>query len=341
MTTVPAEVWDVLICPSCGSDVETLEAGAFCQYCEIQYSFYGDTGQLDMRLQRRKKHTLKYHLPDASAIDQFNYDLYKTANTPQLMLAYDDLPAAWRDGNRMTAPLLSFVPKAEREGALMLDLSCGDGSAEAVFKDTGYVYIGMDFESMNAPVLGDIHALPLRDASIDFVLAVGALERAQHPEVVIREIARVLKPGGTLIGTCAFLEPFKHDSYHHFSILGVWSLLRFGGFKVEHLAPNSRWSGLYALVAMGLLPQAPRWIVRAFTLPLEAAHWLWWQVGYRLNPLRPNLAWHKYLRQHQIAGGFGFACVKPADAPKPVRMPLPRRADRWHVEVSGRMGSEP
>lgn len=45
---------------------------------------------------------------------------------------------------------------------------------------------------------GDGAALPLRDASVDLAVASHALEECASPEVAMRELARVLRPGGVL-----------------------------------------------------------------------------------------------------------------------------------------------
>jgi ubiquinone/menaquinone biosynthesis C-methylase UbiE len=46
---------------------------------------------------------------------------------------------------------------------------------------------------------GQAEALPLPDASIDCVLANGILNLSPDKSAVLREIARVLKPGGRLV----------------------------------------------------------------------------------------------------------------------------------------------
>ncbi len=48
--------------------------------------------------------------------------------------------------------------------------------------------------------VGDMHDLPLGDASFDQVLLMHALSYAERPDSVLAEAARVLRPGGSLIG---------------------------------------------------------------------------------------------------------------------------------------------
>jgi SAM-dependent methyltransferase len=46
----------------------------------------------------------------------------------------------------------------------------------------------------------DAETLPFADASFDLVYSWGVLHHAERPELIVREIARVLRPGGQFIG---------------------------------------------------------------------------------------------------------------------------------------------
>ncbi|MBI2374895.1 MAG: metalloregulator ArsR/SmtB family transcription factor [Deltaproteobacteria bacterium] len=66
-------------------------------------------------------------------------------------------------------------------------------------------------------IRGDMHALPFRDAAYDQVLFVNALAYASQPDRAISEAARVLAPGGRLVGAAlathahaAVVEPYGH-----------------------------------------------------------------------------------------------------------------------------------
>jgi demethylmenaquinone methyltransferase/2-methoxy-6-polyprenyl-1,4-benzoquinol methylase len=48
-------------------------------------------------------------------------------------------------------------------------------------------------------VRGDATRIPLRDASVDATTIGFGIRNVEHPEVACREIARVLRPGGTLV----------------------------------------------------------------------------------------------------------------------------------------------
>jgi ArsR family transcriptional regulator len=65
--------------------------------------------------------------------------------------------------------------------------------------------------------VGDMHALPVKDRSVDLVLLLNALTYSEAPARAIAEAARVLRPGGRLLATTlsrhahsAAVKPFGH-----------------------------------------------------------------------------------------------------------------------------------
>jgi len=81
--------------------------------------------------------------------------------------------------------------------------------------------------ALNTIVEGDIEAMPFADGSFRTVVCTEVLEHLPSPEDALREIHRVLQPGGVLIGsvpsrspiwrlrflssTCPHSEPFHHQ----------------------------------------------------------------------------------------------------------------------------------
>jgi len=53
-------------------------------------------------------------------------------------------------------------------------------------------------------IVGDIHQLPLVDASVDAIICIAVLEHVENPLQAVREMYRVLKPGGY----CFIYVPF-------------------------------------------------------------------------------------------------------------------------------------
>jgi 2-polyprenyl-3-methyl-5-hydroxy-6-metoxy-1,4-benzoquinol methylase len=93
---------------------------------------------------------------------------------------------------------------------------------------------------------GDMHALHFDGGRFEHVFAMHALPYSAHPDVVLKEVARVLKPGGRLI--VATLGEHHHEeamrAYDHVNLglspAALQSLLEAAGLKVESCRVTSR-----------------------------------------------------------------------------------------------------
>jgi SAM-dependent methyltransferase len=130
-------------------------------------------------------------------------------------------------------PLISLIPRIK--GAL-LEIGAGDGSSQEILESYGFTWIGLDIrDDERISVNGDAHNLPFKDCSFDGIFTLATLEHLHDPWKAVSEMNRVLKEGGFLIGSVAFLEPY-HGSYFHFSHLGLASILKDRGFEIVHLS---------------------------------------------------------------------------------------------------------
>lgn len=64
-------------------------------------------------------------------------------------------------------------------------------------------------DDYNPDIVGDIHKLPLEDNSVDAIICFAVLEHVEEPQKAVKEIYRVLKPGGF----CMIYVPFLY--YYH------------------------------------------------------------------------------------------------------------------------------
>lgn len=101
-----------------------------------------------------------------------------------------------------------------RAGARVLDAGCGTGRALTPLREAvgpSGVVVGADLtpamlaaavragrDRAGRLMLADVTALPLRSASLDAVFAAGLIAHLPRPQENLRELARVVRPGGAL-----------------------------------------------------------------------------------------------------------------------------------------------
>ncbi|MFA6447466.1 MAG: class I SAM-dependent methyltransferase [Patescibacteria group bacterium] len=109
----------------------------------------------------------------------------------------------------------------------ILEIGSGDEAiSEAAIKLDLEPYFGVN-------LVGDAHALPLRNDCIGFVWLGGVLEHIAAPTRAIKEIYRVLRTDGYVYIETPFLqtvhaEPFD---YQRFTLIGLEELLKSHGFS--------------------------------------------------------------------------------------------------------------
>ena len=114
------------------------------------------------------------------------------------------------------AATLKLVP----DGAKILDVGAGGRR----------IVPGITTFDMVPPsdIVGDIHAMPIADASYDCVFCTGTLEHVERPWVAVQEIRRVLKPGGLVHIDVPFMQGYHADptDYWRFTLDGLRLLCR-------------------------------------------------------------------------------------------------------------------
>jgi SAM-dependent methyltransferase len=131
-------------------------------------------------------------------------------------------------------PLLDWLSGQDVEGLRVLDVGCGDRPYESLLAGAAEI-VGFDVPgNAHADLHGSIDALPVEDASFDVVLCLQVLEHVPDPAAAVRELRRVVRPGGRVLLSTHGIYPFHpnpddlwrwtHDGLDRlFSQNGDWS----------------------------------------------------------------------------------------------------------------------
>lgn len=292
--TLSTKIWNILACPLCGNSLAPISTGAKCSNCQQEYAI-SSNGQLNLRLLKKKQYQFQFELgTNRLPGEGFEFGVLRKNPYPQVAFNKIKVP------QHLSKEIMSYFPRAKTSDSLMLDLGCGMALGRKVYEElTRYEYVGLDYASPEAPILGDAHSLPFKDNAFEFILSLAVLEHIQFPFIVIREAYRVLKPGGKFIGTVAFLEPFVYNSFYHHTHLGIFNSLQSAGFEINHIAPSSKWSVLRAQ-SMALFPLLPRWISYLLLWPIDLFHRSWWKAYYLITRISDLLLRPMHLPQSDV-----------------------------------------
>jgi len=152
--------------------------------------------------------------------------------------------------------------EAATAGETILDVPCGGGVAlRALRPEQDVRYVGADLDPKMLQragrrararsldqvelVAADMAALPFADSEADLFLSLSGLHMVDDPEAAVGEIARCLKPGGQVIGTCFFIDGSRRARW----------LFELGGRR-GHAVPPQREDLLGWLESAGLAEAA-------------------------------------------------------------------------------------
>lgn len=101
------------------------------------------------------------------------------------------------------------VRALDRRGArgVVVDVGCGSGQLRAALGERATRYVGVDAVRHDGFPAGaqllaadlDREPIPLPDASADAVVALETIEHLENPRRLIRELVRIVRPGGVVL----------------------------------------------------------------------------------------------------------------------------------------------
>lgn len=181
-------------------------------------------------------------------------------------------------------------------GAHVLDVGAGPGRYRQLFAHCDYRthdfgqepatignYTKLDYES-------DITEIPVPDASFDVILCTEVLEHVPEPIKAIREIARILKPGGKLLMTAPLASLLHQEPYHFYGGYTPHWYRRFlpeAGLHVSTIEPNLGFFSLYGQETV----RYREYLKPTRTFRFGPVKWLWmtalWLLMLPLSQLFP------------------------------------------------------
>jgi len=190
-------------------------------------------------------------------------------------------------------------------GQRIVDLGCGNGLYTVALRERGADVIPVDndpaeLEVAGAPVEGALIAdagdLPLESASIDGAFCSNLLEHTPDTGAVIREIERILRPGGWgYISWTNWYSPWGGHDMSPYHYLGP----RLGPrlYERRHGLPrkNPYGAGLWAVhigPTLRLVRSRPRLQIDR----VEPRYWPWARAVMRVPLLRELVSWNCVIR---------------------------------------------
>ncbi|MBL4558163.1 MAG: methyltransferase domain-containing protein [Rhodobacteraceae bacterium] len=151
---------------------------------------------------------------------------------------------------KMFAEALHETDLTSRAQVKVVDLGCGSGDSYQSLKEQlpNLDYVGVDIESspeVDGRTRDDLSFktydginLPFESGTIDIIFCKQVLEHVRHPDALIADVARVLKPGGIFVGSVSFLEPYHSFNIFNWSPYGVVTVFRDNGLRDVMIRPG-------------------------------------------------------------------------------------------------------
>jgi SAM-dependent methyltransferase len=166
---------------------------------------------------------------------------------------------------------------ADRRGRRprLLDVGCGARPYEPFFATAVGEYVGVDVANPAADLEGTVEAIPVPDGAFDLVLCTQTLEHADDPAHAVRELRRVVAPGGRVLASTHGVQVYhpNPDDYWRWTHAGLERLFRENAsWSSVTVTPGSGTSACIGmLVATYIDLFAKRARVRSAARPLIAA----------------------------------------------------------------------
>ncbi len=188
-----------------------------------------NNGSIDFISINETKQNLVYILDKQSYVDK----LIKNG------WSYDEVSKMYLLRNNINNILNSYIHKFAN--GVLLEVGSGGGYLKDRFNGTIKNWITSDYDvRAKVDIRCDGQNLPFRDNLFDTIICIDVIEHVPNPQQMIKELVRVLKPGGILILSTPFFF-YMHESpndYTRFSKFGLINLIENNKMSVIDLKPT-------------------------------------------------------------------------------------------------------
>lgn len=207
---------------------------------------------------------------------------------------------------------MEWVGSSVSDSDWVLDAGAGEGKYRDLFLHTHYMAVDLaigdtdwDYSSLGA--VCRLERLSFADGSFDVALCTQVLEHVPEPSVVLRELYRVLRAGGTLYLSApqSWHQHQKPHDYYRYTSFGLRYLLEKAGFRVVSIDNMGGYfwflSFQLQMINYWVFPKGMR--ARALTWPLRAAFGLIFQL------IAPMVLFYLDRFDRAKDETFGYVCV--------------------------------
>lgn len=132
----------------------------------------------------------------------------------------------------------------------VVDLGCGRGTSAGLFRrhDPKVRWVGVDIRDspeahqrrpgQDPVVYYDGIRLPFRTDGVPLIYSHQVFEHVARPRELLREVGRVLRPGGLFIGSTSQFEPYHSFSLWNYTPYGFRVLVEEAGLALDEIRPS-------------------------------------------------------------------------------------------------------
>jgi len=215
------EITGLLACPRCRGVFTSASQALICSICGLSYPI----------------------------ADQRIFFVSPPSDAPRSHTSTD--PRGWSAWRRANFEYFRRELAAEPKDGVLVDLGTGASQFRSL-TDRFRLLVGVDFYPYErAVVVADISKpLPFRDQCCDIIFLSNVLDHLSHPRECLAECRRILRPGGRIVGTVAFLLHVNQMPYDFFRYtgFGLERMLAEAGFTAIRVEPLGAPADVYRTV---------------------------------------------------------------------------------------------